>query len=752
MRISVKIGASLDGDLMAILYEPLAAAGARARQAVRGQMGGLQADLKAQSAAALKVETATKITEARKRAAEELAITRDRLHRERGMEAQERGHELALIRDTVRKEANERIKAAREVAKETAKLQKEREKGVRSFASSATSTATGIVRRGVGVAGDIARGAGVSFDVGAGVKKRVALEEAATKLATSGYMEGKAGPAGIKQDPRAVMADIQRTGEKFGIGQDLIAEALDKFVGKTGELQTGRDSLESFAKTAKATGASIEDVAAAAGAISNKLGDVPDKANAINKVMLAIAGQGKEGAVEIKDLASQMEKLTSQASKFQSNATLKGVAGTDIGANIAMLGVLAQAARKTEKGTAAQATQSSMAFVRDLTGQTAIKRIGASTLFTDKTRTQLRDPQEIVKDILSKTKGDVSKLAYLLPNQNSRAVANSFMDPYMKAYQATKGTEKEKNEAGRKAVDDAFKTLKEATLSDKSQKEALDMALATTGTKVEQFQQKLDRVVGDMADKLIPVMLKLAGPTLGAADAMSKLAVWAANNPLLAGVGVVGAGAGKALVEKGAGAVADKAVSGIAGAGALGGALVGTMIIASVGALTIAKVIDDKTEAQKKRLKEEAEALNAKSGLLALQRQATKEEAAGGAVTPETQAKLDKAKETANDERVNLANRIAKVRAVQTGEGTNLPTAAVNSFMAFLRADTRFGGGETMEQRTKTLEDAENIKQLTADQKLLATALKGTLKVEVTNLPGAGPPALPGAVTPPGGS
>lgn len=748
MKITVRIGAALDGDLKAILYEPLAEAGARARQTVRGQMGGLQNDIKAQTAAALKVDTAAKITAVRKTAAEELSITRDRLARERTMEAQERTHELSLDRDHVRKKANEKIKAARETAKETAKLQKEREGGVRSFASSATSTASGIVRRGVGVAGDIARGAGVSFDVSAGVKKRVALEEAATKLSNSGYMEGKAGPAGIKQDPRAVMADIQRTGEKFGIGQDVIAEALDKFVGKTGELQTGRDSLESFAKTAKATGASIEDVAAAAGAISNKLGDVPDKANAINKVMLAIAGQGKEGAVEIKDLASQMEKLTSQASKFQSNATLKGVAGTDVGANIAMLGVLAQAARKTEKGSAAQATQASMAFIRDLTGQTAIKRIGASTLFTDKTRTQLRDPQEIVKDIISKTKGDQTKLAYLLPNQNSRAVANSFMDPYMKAYQGTKGTEKEKDAAGRKAVDASFQVLKDATLSDKSQKVALDAALASTGTKVEQFQQKLDRVVGDMADKLIPVMLKLAGPTLGAADAMSQLAVWAANNPLLAGTAIVGASAGKAVVERGAGAVADKAVSAVAGAGALGGALVGTMIIASVGALTIAKVIDDKTAAQKKRLGQEAEALNTKGNLLALQRQAGKEEAAGG-VSEETKAKIEKAKEAAFEERGRIANRISKARDQQTGEGTGFVASAANSFLSFLRADARVGGGETMEQRAKTQEDAAHLKTLNADMAMLGKAIAGTLKVEVVNLPGAGPPALPNAVTPP---
>ena len=752
MKITVRIGAALDADLQKILYEPMAQGMGRARQRVRTESKAMFDEVGARAKEAIKAETAVRLVEERKRAQESLAYTKSRLASERQLAALERSHELAMDRDAARQRVREDERAARdsararkEAVRDEVKTRKELEGGVRSFAGNAAGTARSLVNRGVGVAADIARGAGVSFDIASGVKKRVDLESAAMSLANAGYQDGKIGPAGIKQDPRAIMADIQRVGESYGIGQMDIAGALDKFVGKTGELQTGRDMLEEFAKTAKATGASMEDVAAAAGAISNKLGDnVANKAGVISKVMLAIAGQGKEGAVEIKDMATQMEKLTSQASKFQSNAALKGLIGNDTGANVAMLGVLSQAARKTEKGSAAQATQSAMSFVRDLTNATSIKRIGAGTIFTDKTRTQVRDPQEVIKDIISRTKGDVSKLTHLMPNQNSRAVVNAFMDPYMQAYSSTKGSAKDKDKAGREAVDKAFQTLKDATLKGETRQEAVDAALASTGTKVEQFQQKLDRVVGDMADNVIPAMMKLSKPTLGAAEGLAKLATWAANNPMLAGVGIAGVSLAKAGADAAANKVADKVVSGVAGAGALGAALVATMVIASVGALTIDKVLKDQTDAQKKRLGEDAGTLNTITEL----RGAAK--AAAASDSPEAYARLEKAKEAASEERSRLQERLTKGREALRGDGTGRLASAANSMAAFMNVERRVGGGQTMEERAKAQEDAKNLGQLSADLQVLQQLLGGNLKVEIQNLP-AFAPALSGAgVTGPG--
>lgn len=763
MKITVKIGAALDGDLQKILYEPMVAGAARARQRVRSEMTATFNETAARAKEALKVETAARIIEDRRRAQSSLAIQKSGLASERQLKAQEHAHDLAMARDAARQKVREDEKAARESAKvkreairQEAKDRKEAEGAVRSFAGGVAGTARGLVSRGVGVAADVARGAGVSFDIASGVKKRVDLQAAATALSNAGYQEDGVGITGVRQDPRAIMADIQKTGESYGIDQMDIAGALDKFVGKTGELQTGREMLDSFAKTAKATGASMEDVAAAAGAISNKLGDVPDKANAINKVMLAIAGQGKVGAVEIKDLATQMEKLTSQASKFQSNAALKGLVGNDTGANIAMLGVLAQAARKTEKGSAAQATQSAMAFVRDLTSQTATKRILSQNqigLYTDKDKTQLRDPQEIIKDIISKTKGDQTKLSYMMSNQNSRAVVNAFMDPYLAAYKGTKGSAKEKDEAGRAAVDAAFKTLKDATLSDKAQQEAVNAALGTTGSKVEQFQQKLDAVIGNMADRVIPALVRFSDPAIKAADGLSRLAVWSAEHPMGAAGGVVAASIAKSAADT----VASKAAGALVGGltGGLGFAAVTTLAIASVGMMAIDHVTKNMDDKNKKQFADEAEALNNRLALKHAQERYDAE-VQSGAPTAETAAELDKAKAAVTARKDELERRIAEGgQAQQKVDNTGFHARAFNDVMDFMKIGWHVGGGGSTHDLVKANESKLDLEALQAELSDVKKAMDGVSKalgegIAIKSLP-AGVPALGGATTGTGG-
>lgn len=756
MKITVRIGAAIDGDLSKILYEPLAQGSTRARAKVR--------------------------SEAKGSAAEELAIKKDQLARERQLLAQQNAHKLALERDSARQRvreetrvqeetrrqqrrtAEEQERTIRRSAETAARLQKRetevRERGVRSFASSASGTAAGVVRRGVGVAADIARGAGVSFDVGAGVKKRVDLEASATNLANSGYVEGGKGMQAVRQDPRAIMADIQRTGEAYAISQDTIVKGLDAFVGKTGELQTGREMLDAFAKTAKATGADIEDVAAAAGAISNKLGDVPNKAEMINKVMLAIAGQGKVGAVEIKDMATQMEKLTSQATKFQTNADLKGVVGSDTGANIAMLGVLAQAARQTEKGTAAQATQSAMAFVRDLTGATSTKRIGAKAIFTDDKKTQLRDPQEIIKDLISKTKGDLTKLTHLMPNSNSRAVVNSFMDPYMKASNATKGTAKEKDAAGRAAVDAKFSELKQATLSPQARDAAVGEAMNTTASKAELFQQKLDRLVGDMADQVIPSMLKLAPAALSATEGLTKVVTWAAGNPFGALGAVIGLSLGKALADQASVSMAGALTKAFAGNLSLSGAAIGTVAIASVGMMAIEYLAKKSEEEDKRKYKDQMDAVNNRVALRAAQQQADKEASAGG-VSPETAARLANARHAVGERARDLTNKLSDAEGKKKDGFLDHMTDAFtgktlgrgfNSLMSTMLLDTRVGDGQTIQSYQKEQDkigDVEALQKELADVKAAMAAvnatLGGTLKVSVEG----GLPAPSGSTTGP---
>lgn len=456
------------------------------------------------------------------------------------------------------------------------------------------------------IAGGIMGGMGIDGSVQHAVSTKMEREKIATDISNSGLMESGTRNR-TKVDPKDIMAQAAKVGAATATDPTKVLEGLSAFVGKTGELDTGLATMEMMAKVAKATGSNFDDVANAAGAISNKLGDVPDKGAAIQKVLLAMAGQGKVGAVEIKDLASQMEKLTSQATKFKPNAQMRKMMGSDAGANIATLGVLAQSARRTEKGTAAQATQSAMAFVRDLSSQTSIKRLGGKQ-FTDASHTQLKDPQEIIKDIISETKGDVGKLSYLMPNQNSRAVPNSFMDPYKKAYDSTRGTEKEKDTAGRAAIDAAFNELKNATMSDVTMQKQLAAALDTTASKAELFQQKLDTVIGGMADKVMPALIKMAPLAEKAATALGAVAEFAGKNPEAAAGLTIGAYVLKAMASQAVSnmmvtaanvVVAGKGMpspTGLlppgAGAGASGGAgVLGSIAVAGAAFVTAAATI-----------------------------------------------------------------------------------------------------------------------------------------------------------------
>jgi hypothetical protein len=821
MDIKIRIGASVDGDIGAIVFEPMVAAAKRARAKVRGETGGVAKD----GAEAAKGSAKSQLSEERQLANHRMAMdkqvlaghiarTRDAIKQETALKVAGEKNATAIHvaeikartaaeKTAVRQVASESREAARKVssdkralaraerqqerAQAKAEAQAAKDGGARRGAlasgmGGAARNFASIARHGVGLAGDIARGAGVQFDIASGVQKRVGLQAMATDIANSGYMEGAEGAAGKRQSAGSIMADIQSVGEKFGLKQDSVGEGLNAFVGKTGDLAAGRSMLESMAKTAKATGSDFNDVAAAAGAISNKIGEVgkgkefetvEEKAQAINKVLLALAGQGKAGAVELKDLATQAEKLTSQASKFAANKDLMRISGGSAnGANIAMLGVLSQSVRKTEKGSAAQATQSAMSFVRDLTSQTAIKRLGGMQ-FTDKSHTMLRDPQEVIKDILSKSKGDIGKLSFLMPNQNSRAVVNSFADPYMKAYKASTGTEKEKDAAGRAAVDAAMKELKDATLSEASQNEALGEAMATTATKAEQFQQKLDRVVGDMADKLIPDLLKLSGPVVQATTAMSGMVTWAASNPwqatsLAAAGSMAQAGIGE-VIKASMQASLSGASGALAGLGTAGIVATAALVAFGAGVLAInavAEAVERDRMAKEKKLDDASKAgtelfaaeqkKNSHFGqamVLDADGKVVPQKAGGFAADAlpaefadaEDNERIAIARKKAEEQKKILEKEAAKGEAWSSKSYLGKAGAVVG---AGLKDVMSFGEAGASKELVSGMNNAGSAASFTAGIDSLSKMLGGTLKVNVTNMPAGG---VPGAVVNPDG-
>jgi hypothetical protein len=767
MKITVRIAAAVDGDLKSILFEPMERASKRARERIRTEMGGASTDVKAQARADRQVETQARIQQEKKLKEIGVAEHKDKLARERAAEQQQRAHDLAMHRDTVRAKRREEERSSaegrrreraedakeerEEIArkKRLAKLHTEREGGVREFASTAARTTAGIVHRGVGFAADVARGAGLSFDVAGAVKKRSLLESTAIDLSNSAYQEQGVGISTKRVDPRELMAQAQEIGAATATDPTEALKGLQAFTGITGDLATARAAMVDMARLSKATGSNFSEVVATAGEISKAMGDAAKsegeaatKAKAIYDVMRGVAGQGKLGSVEMRDNAKFFARQASAATQFEGDAAT----------NILKMGALSQEARggggAWNAATSAAAVTGLVNIFRTPARQ---KHFEAEKIdVIDKKTKKIRDPYKIMLEAIEKTNADPKKLQPMFAN----VVGARSMQQFANLYLAASGgrTDAKSKAAGRAAVEAEFERMtKKATMTEKEVTDSLGNAMATTASKVELFQQKLDRVVGDMADRVIPAMLQLSDPALKAANAMTKMAVWAAENPLGAGGAAIGAGVAKAVADVLAAKVAGGLVGALAGNGALTGVVISSMIIASVGMMAIDQVVKGGEDAQKRRLTDEAKALNARSALRAAEEQYN-EEVQAGAPTPETAARLDKAKEEARKQAEVLTQRIASgeaFKADEWGEKDDYGSAAMNSMFG----TDYFGTGMNLNQYEDADQNAAKLDELKAELAALKEVMggvkrtmDGTLKVSVENLPGVAP-ALPTAVS-----
>ena len=168
--------------------------------------------------------------------------------------------------------------------------------------SRATSIAYGlggsVISGGLGLAQDALRAEGLETSFAPHLSNAVALKAQTTDIVNAGYIPGASGPQGQLQSSAKVLEEIQDAGIKTATSFEDRGEGLRAFVGWTGDLQTGRDTMLDLAKIAKATNSNFVDMSKEAAEISNHLGDIPDKGNVTLAVIRAIAGQGKLGAVE----------------------------------------------------------------------------------------------------------------------------------------------------------------------------------------------------------------------------------------------------------------------------------------------------------------------------------------------------------------------------------------------------------------------------------------------------------------------
>lgn len=381
----------------------------------------------------------------------------------------------------------------------------------------------GVTALGMGgrLIADVARGAGLNIDPTANIQKAMELQSNAIALSNSGYMAGDKGANGKRQDPNALMADVRNVGDQNAMGYGDVMSGLRSYVGLTGDLKTGRDTMAELAKLSKATGASFDDIASAAGNAANSIADGPDKAAQVLGVMRTVAGQGKLGAVEIKDMASQMAKLAATAGMF---------AG-DRAQNMGLMGALAQEARQKGGAPSAAAAATAVGSFANIFSKAArLKQFNFAGVDVFERNEQgektgrIKAADSIIIDALRhSTKGntaaDPEALSKMISDANAKKVVRGFETKYRDTFLSTSGTHDEKVEAATAAVKAEFEHLKNSSMGLGEVQDSFAAAMGSDESKVQSAQNEMEKAAGDFVVAVRPAATALIQFTTDVAKA-----------------------------------------------------------------------------------------------------------------------------------------------------------------------------------------------------------------------------------------
>lgn len=651
---------------------------------------------------------------------------------------------VARIKDRYFTEQQRQGERADKMAAQVAERGRKENVGrLRGVAGGSVETLGKIGRGALGVAGSVARGAGVQTDLASYVGQAVELETRAGELSAAAYDEKR--DKGKRIDPRELVRLGRDVGREAAFDPTKVLEGLQAFVGKTGDLATGQAALPGLAKLARATGTSLEDMVGAAGEASKALGDVgpgkefetaADKGMALVNVLRLMAGQGKVGAAELKDMAKYGGRLAAASQAF----------GGDAAQNMGDMGALAQLAiARGGAASAAEAATSVAGFANTLKTPARVKEFKAHGVDVYDKGGGFKSVRDILKESSASAVergGTEAPLEFkkMFANVKGAQAADPAFQAYIKAFRQSMEVTKDKtkaDQAGKKAIDELFDTFGKA-ISENEEKESFDRSMNTSAAKVQLFNNKLSEIGGQIAEKVLPQLQKLAPYIVQAADAFAKMVTFAAENPGTAIAAAIIGSIGKAAIGSAVGSAMSKLLEGAAGSG---GAMKGlnalsivasAITIASVGMLIIDSVMNQVDKGATEALEQDAKAYNAiTSANRALKDVApTADTAAQEAHRKEQQQALSAAQE----QKAAVDARLANVK-----ESTSLSSV--------------LSGDMSFRDIGKAGADVENLPQLLADQAKLAEAI-GKLSaqlgkplavkgdVNVTNMPaGAGPVA-----------
>ncbi|NUO48725.1 MAG: phage tail tape measure protein [Polyangiaceae bacterium] len=431
--------------------------------------------------------------------------------------------------------------------------------------------------------GGFLQGAGVETSIGGTYGRGVDFQRRATELSNQGYDPDD--PKKARRAPAEVATRIREAADATGFGRIEAAEGLDAFVAKTGDLETGLRLMKELGMLSKATGANLADMADAAGDVSNSLGDdfKGDRATAVSTLMKVFAGQGKAGAVEIKDLATQAAKLGASAGAFEG----------DPQAILSTMGGLVQMSRKMGgSASATQAATSVAAMVNTLktpARMAAFKDAGVDILNPD---TKLfRNPEDIITDSISKTRGDPEAFKAMWANVQGARGVEGFATVYRRARAGALeqgANDEQSNAAGVRAVRDQFDQYRKAAMDDPEIRESFDLRMRDPDTKAQLFNNRMEDVAGRVGETLLPALEKLAPAFEKIAEKAGSLLSWMAENPGSAITAAIVGSIAKASIGQSVGNAIANVLGGAGKQGSGGGVSTGNAALAiAAGAVTV---------------------------------------------------------------------------------------------------------------------------------------------------------------------
>ena len=348
------------------------------------------------------------------------------------------------------------------------------------------------IRTGLAGAGSaIGRVAGLAATLGGafGAKQILDFDSALGQLQADAKLTNK--------DAAGLRKEVYRLQSAFNVNKAEILKALQvaqDFGGITDKL---RPKLAALTKRSKATGASMSDLATLFSTFIQTSKLTPDQAI---KQIDRLTAQADAGTISMKKLATVLPSLA-------------GLAKTT-GNSIDTLGAAMQQIGKTTGGNVDEArTQLQALFTEVQKNSKKFRKIGVRIFRTDPQtgKRVARNINEIVQDILAKTKADPKALAKLFSNVRAARAVKAFQSDFNSATGklSAKGTFAATLGAGKKA----------------------------TGADTDaRLKRRLEGVAGD-AEKVKQSLFKLEQAVTSVAKKMLSFAV---KNPLLAGGAVLG--------------------------------------------------------------------------------------------------------------------------------------------------------------------------------------------------------------------